>query len=602
MSKRELEKLGSGGSVVDVDAPRAKRRKETPASPDDKKPDHHTGDATTATKREAEDHDTVDAAQLAAVQEQGLKLWQTVKDAVDKDGRSLSFDFIRLPSKRQYPDYYAKIKKPIALDQIKTHIGAGDYKTLLDVRQDLESCFRNAKRYNVKDSQIFQDAKALHKLVLREYARMTGDTKGAEADHDDEAEDGQGKAGSGDEAAKKKKAPSLTRLLTTRLEKLVAKTDDQGASLSTPFMELPNKKQWAIYYKTITKPMSFEKIFKHLKRKEYHNTAQFAADVELVFSNAMQFNEDHTLIWESALQLKEHFAKLMSDLPAPFALSQYGTKDPPRASNGKIKFKMPAVAAAAANGLAPTVAKATSPSAATNSLILKVPGGHNGATASAQTLSSSSVPSTSKAPTTAENTSTGATFNSQHYPNYAQAAVQPSPTPSQPPQPDPLKSLSVIVAPVGRRLHLDHRDGVRSWALRLGPGERALRINNLQYHRHDDDESSGDEQEDEQEEEETDSDDEDMEEGSTKSKGKGKETTRVKGRRRRGGVRIKDGVKLPPKRAPPEIVVRLDQMELKSAVEDEDEWDVEVPAGTHILELGEKGGPTWKVFVQKVGV
>jgi Bromodomain len=43
---------------------------------------------------------------------------------------------------------------------------------------------------------------------------------------------------------------------------------------------------------------------KHLKRKEYLSVAQFAQDVELVFSNAMQFNEDHTPLWEAARQLK----------------------------------------------------------------------------------------------------------------------------------------------------------------------------------------------------------------------------------------------------------------------------------------------------------
>src|SRR5580693_9801431 len=92
-------------------------------------------------------------------------------------------------------------------------------------------------------------------------------------------------------------------------------------------MELPNKKIWAIYYKTISRPMSFEKIYvhlflfyyrwasiklpslqKHLKRKEYSHAAQFAQDVELVFSNAMQFNEDNTPLWEAARQLKVHIS------------------------------------------------------------------------------------------------------------------------------------------------------------------------------------------------------------------------------------------------------------------------------------------------------
>ncbi|KAI0033962.1 Bromodomain-containing protein, partial [Vararia minispora EC-137] len=70
------------------------------------------------------------------------------------------------------------------------------------------------------------------------------------------------------------------------------------------FMDLPDRKQWAIYYKTIQKPMCFDKVYKHLQRKEYKDVAAFAADVELIFDNAMAFNEDHTFIWESARMLR----------------------------------------------------------------------------------------------------------------------------------------------------------------------------------------------------------------------------------------------------------------------------------------------------------
>lgn len=85
-------------------------------------------------------------------------------------------------------------------------------------------------------------------------------------------------------------------------------------------MELPNKKLWAIYYKQIKKPQCLENIFvrglcycmlallicsqRRIKRKEYHTATTFAADVELVFSNAMSFNQDHTPIWEDALTLR----------------------------------------------------------------------------------------------------------------------------------------------------------------------------------------------------------------------------------------------------------------------------------------------------------
>ena len=79
MSKRELGKLAS---VVDVDAPRAKRRKEAPPQ-DEKKPD--TDMDTDATGGASMKREQEDPANMEQVREQGLKLWQAVKDAVDKE-------------------------------------------------------------------------------------------------------------------------------------------------------------------------------------------------------------------------------------------------------------------------------------------------------------------------------------------------------------------------------------------------------------------------------------------------------------------------------------------------------------------------------------
>lgn len=77
-------------------------------------------------------------------------------------GRLLSTEFLRLPSKRQYAHYYTVIKKPVSLDEIKTQLSAGEYTSIEAVKHDFDTCFRNAKRYNMKDSQIWLDAKALH--------------------------------------------------------------------------------------------------------------------------------------------------------------------------------------------------------------------------------------------------------------------------------------------------------------------------------------------------------------------------------------------------------------------------------------------------------
>lgn len=50
---------------------------------------------------------------------------------------------------------------------------------------------------------------------------------------------------------------------------------------------------------------------RRIKRKEYHTSAIFASDVELVFSNAMAFNQDHTPIWEDALALRVCLPRLL---------------------------------------------------------------------------------------------------------------------------------------------------------------------------------------------------------------------------------------------------------------------------------------------------
>jgi len=69
---------------------------------------------------------------------------------------------MRLPSKRQYPDYYQLIRRPISLDEIKKQLDEGSYKLLEEIKDDLVHCFTNAKKYNQKNSSIWLDAKVLH--------------------------------------------------------------------------------------------------------------------------------------------------------------------------------------------------------------------------------------------------------------------------------------------------------------------------------------------------------------------------------------------------------------------------------------------------------
>ncbi|KAJ7269404.1 Bromodomain-containing protein [Mycena haematopus] len=610
--KRAHSQRNSG----DAEAARAKRRKEmgVPGSSSDV-------DITAVGNEERAKSRVVD------VREQGMKLWQTVKDAVNKEGRSLSIDFVRKPSKKLYPDYYTFIQYPIALEDIKKQLESNFYPTLEAVRQDFELCFENAKSYNMKDSIIWRDAKDLLKLTNKTYHKMVP---------------------SEEEGEPTGKKPSLHRLAKTRLAKIIAKTDDDGRILSEMFIELPPKKEWPSYYQLIKQPRCLEAIMKKVKQKEYYTMVDFADDVELVFSNAMDFNQDHTQIWEDALALQTMFRELMSDLPPAFAVARYQ-----KSLNPKIKIKMPAATVIAGPSSSPpnatlvvlrvpTTVKTSTPVMA--SVPLPTPAlPPKASTASpAPSLNmlpnSNSIPSSNTIqvapqppppPATFINTTTP-TFGA-HYPHAAYRAgtttpsvpvtapaPAPAPVPVKPtpaknmsvsnsPAPPPihpshmLKGVSLMTEPCKRPFMLDHRDGVKTWAMRLGSGERALSVSDVTYMGAEEEDSSEDSEEEEEEgSEEEEPEDAPAKNGKKKIKGKGR--GRGKSKAATAAAKALQAARAAKREARKigEVQVKLNGNMVPHQTDDPGQWMVDLKAGVNLLEVGEKGGLVWKVYAERL--
>ncbi|SCU88385.1 LADA_0E09824g1_1 [Lachancea dasiensis] len=94
------------------------------------------------------------------------KLFEEMRAIVDpNDEHPRTSIFETLPSKKLYPDYYALIKKPVALDTIYKQCKKGLYSTFDDVCGDLEVMFENAQFYNEEGSWIFNDAGELRAFV-----------------------------------------------------------------------------------------------------------------------------------------------------------------------------------------------------------------------------------------------------------------------------------------------------------------------------------------------------------------------------------------------------------------------------------------------------
>ncbi|KAG1848803.1 Bromodomain-containing protein [Suillus tomentosus] len=152
--------IGQLSNYDDADGSRRKRQKQVGAS---------SGQAATGTATNGDiqmDTGEGSSSGVAGLKEQGTKLWQMFKDVVNKECYIWSPAFMRLTSKRHYPDYYVYIQQPICLADIKQKIDDGLYNSLDDIRQDCDFCFSNAKKYNQKNSQIWLDAKKFMPVIV----------------------------------------------------------------------------------------------------------------------------------------------------------------------------------------------------------------------------------------------------------------------------------------------------------------------------------------------------------------------------------------------------------------------------------------------------
>lgn len=89
-----------------------------------------------------------------------------VRKEKDNRGRLLYLAFEKLPDYKTYPDYYAQIREPIALDTIRKNIKRRKYASVDDFLVEMNLMFNNAKQYNADGSQIYNDAETLQRIMV----------------------------------------------------------------------------------------------------------------------------------------------------------------------------------------------------------------------------------------------------------------------------------------------------------------------------------------------------------------------------------------------------------------------------------------------------
>ncbi|XP_071669192.1 protein polybromo-1 isoform X5 [Patagioenas fasciata] len=293
------------------------------------------------------------------------QLLEAVAVATNPSGRLISELFQKLPSKVQYPDYYAIIKEPIDLKTIAQRIQNGTYKSIHAMAKDIDLLAKNAKTYNEPGSQVFKDANAIKKIF---------NMKKAEIEHSELAKSSlrirtpsnltaskltgpssQGKGSVGDERNSSNKyyrnkrsaqgdrlsaitmalqygsesdedaalaaaaryeegeseAESITSFMDTSnplyqlYDTVRSCRNNQGQLISEPFFHLPSKKKYPDYYQQIKSPISLQQIRTKLKNHEYETLDQLEADLNLMFENAKRYNVPNSAIYKRVLKMQQ---------------------------------------------------------------------------------------------------------------------------------------------------------------------------------------------------------------------------------------------------------------------------------------------------------
>ncbi|KAK3077619.1 hypothetical protein LTS18_009754, partial [Coniosporium uncinatum] len=95
-------------------------------------------------------------------------VFDSVADMTEDGGeRDITFPFLELPPKSDYPDYYQLIKRPICLTDIQKKINGKVYQSLKEYWNDMKTLCSNCRQYNEDGSVLFQDANKIEEHCLK---------------------------------------------------------------------------------------------------------------------------------------------------------------------------------------------------------------------------------------------------------------------------------------------------------------------------------------------------------------------------------------------------------------------------------------------------
>ncbi|XP_026728951.1 protein polybromo-1-like isoform X4 [Trichoplusia ni] len=342
MRKQEIDQHGRSGPAKTSERIRSKRTSRVGPVPNskalaimdppgsDNEPDvKHSDDS--AGDSDEEKNENEDSPQW--------KLLETIKNHLGPNGAPMSESFWKLPSRREYPDYYKEIKNPVSLNQIKNKIRRGSYGTLSEVAGDMNIMFENAKQYNVPSSRLYKDAVKLQRIMQQRVQELLDIVQSSSSDDESlssvknqaqvqtprprDVRKGRPRINPVQAAPSPISTPIKSNLpLKKKLhyvsKQLVEFTCSDGRQPMLLFMEKPSKKLYPEYYNVIEKPIDMITIETNIKNDRYNSIDEMVSDFRLMFSNCRQFNEEGSMIYEDANLLERVMNEKLKEVNSSF--------------------------------------------------------------------------------------------------------------------------------------------------------------------------------------------------------------------------------------------------------------------------------------------
>lgn len=107
----------------------------------------------------------------------------------NSSGRQLSEVFIQLPSRKELPEYYELIRKPVDFKKIKERIRNHKYRSLGDLEKDVMLLCHNAQTFNLEGSQIYEDSIVLQSVFKSARQKIAKEEESEEESNEEEEEE-----------------------------------------------------------------------------------------------------------------------------------------------------------------------------------------------------------------------------------------------------------------------------------------------------------------------------------------------------------------------------------------------------------------------------